>query len=84
MTCPDCIRAEDKPCSPLYRIGCTECSARMLAHGIEHAKSRAQMRMTPAYTEQLKAAFGDGWEAGHMRVKHWAKRIDCARMGVTA
>jgi hypothetical protein len=80
MTCQECTLAESDPCSAIYRIACPECEARQLAHGIEHARSRDARKMTAAYAAQLRAVFGDGWEAGHQRVKAWAMRIDAARM----
>lgn len=52
---------------------------RALAQGPQHFEAQASMRMIPAYTSELRRLFGDdvkAREAGHMRVKAWAKRIE--------
>ena len=40
--------------------------------------------MTPAYKAALQVVFGDDWEAGLLRVKAWAQRINAARAGVVS
>jgi hypothetical protein len=78
--CPECSAAEITPASPVYRAGCLECSTRHLAHLPSHWTSRAARRIMPSYRSALEAVFGDSWEAGHMRVKAWADRIESARL----
>jgi hypothetical protein len=75
MTCKACTAAEVNPMTGLYVAGCKPCTARELANSIEHAEARMLGKMTPRYMARLRAAFGDGWEAGHAEVKDWAKRI---------
>lgn len=72
MTCKGCERAERNPMSGLFVTGCTECAVRQLAQCPEHHEARMRGRMLPAYKARLRAVFGDGWEAGHMRVKAFA------------
>lgn len=70
--CPACTAAEANPISGIYRHGCQECAARQLARSLEYAQASAAGRMLPAYMASLRAVFGDGWSAGHQRVKGWA------------
>ena len=75
MSCDACTAAETDPSTGLTQAGCRGCTARELANGIEHAEARMLGKMTPRYMAKLRAAYGDGWEAGHHEVKAWAKRI---------
>lgn len=88
MTCPSCAIAEKDPLTGHYhgayegQSACQECQVRAMAHSIDHVRAQDMRKITPAYKAALQVVFGDSWEAGHMRVKKWARRIDEARAGV--
>lgn len=73
--CPACAMAESNPLTGMYRACCSQCKARALASGPElHAAVQAG-DMTPEYKQALQRLFGDDWEAAHLRVKAWKKRL---------
>ena len=77
--CEACFVARHNPQTGLYRFGCPECSARMLANSSMFRRSQARGTFDPSYLAALKRHFGDAsaqWEAGHKRVREWARRID--------
>jgi hypothetical protein len=78
-SCTSCAAAADDPLSGFYHLGCIECSARQLAHGIEYTRACAAGKLLPEYRDALRSTFGDDWEVGHRLVKSWAQRIDAAR-----
>ncbi len=77
MTCEACTQAEVNPRTGLYRIGCAECSARMLAHSPEFAESAARQTLTQPYKAALAVALvpGERIEQTHQRVRAWDRRI---------
>ena len=77
MTCEACQAAEANPHCGQYRADCLECAARMLSHSPAYFEAKQSGKMTPAYRQALASTFGEDWQAGHERVKAWAKR----RMG---
>ena len=77
--CPACTMADENADTGMFRAGCEECSARMLAHGPEHFQAMAVAAFTPAYSLALKRVFGADWIRGHERVRAWAKRIEAHR-----
>ena len=76
MTCPACTIASSNPRTGEYRSNCEDCRARALAQSPQHADARDRRKLTTEYMEALRAVYGDGWEAGHQRVKAWAQRLD--------
>ena len=79
MNCPACTRAAINPLTSHYGAHCLPCTARALAQAPEHHAAAKAQRMTADYSEQLHAAFGAEWEAGHRSVKAWAERIKAAK-----
>jgi hypothetical protein len=77
--CPACAMAQQEADSGMYRAGCQECAARMLAHGPEHFDAMSVAQFTPPYATALKRVFGADWMRGHERVRDWAKRIEALR-----
>lgn len=77
--CPACATAQADALTGHYRAGCTECAARMLAHGPEHFDAMAAAAFTPAYRSALQAVFGADWMDGHVRVRAWSRRIEWQR-----
>lgn len=77
MTCDACARASTDPRSGLYRLGCRDCSARMLAQAPVYAIAEAQHRITDAYKAALATVQADGEtiESAHKRVREWDRRI---------
>lgn len=75
MTCESCLKAEQNPRTGYFSNGCDECNARAIANGMELFEASKAGRFTERYKKALIAVFGADWEAGHLRVKHWAKRI---------
>lgn len=77
--CEACFVAQHNPQTGMYRFGCPECSARVLANSAPFWRSQARGTFDPSYLAALKRHFGDAsaqWEAGHKRVREWARRID--------
>lgn len=74
MTCPACQEAETNPSTGMYQSECLECSARALSHSPAYFDAARSNSITPAYRDALQAVFGDGWKAGHERVKFWSDR----------
>ncbi len=82
MTCPACERAQQNPLTGIYRADCDECKARALAGGREMFDSIKAGARTDEYREALTRVFGEGGEeAGHQRVRAWAKKMKEARGG---
>lgn len=79
QNCKDCTAAEANPLSPLYRAGCLQCTARMLAHSPARWSAVQAGAITPAYRDALQAAFGQDWKQGAAWVKVWADRIQGAK-----
>lgn len=77
--CPACDVAQFDAGTGMYRAGCLECAARMLAHGPEHFDAMSVAAFTPAYATALKSTFGADWMRGHERVRDWARRIEAQR-----
>ncbi len=75
MTCRSCIEAEANPKTHSFASGCTECSARALAHGPIYWAAAKVDTLTPAYKTALKALGGGEWKELHERVKYHAARI---------
>jgi len=73
--CWECGQAQADPHYAMYRAGCAECGARMLAIGAEHAQAMSAAQFTPAYAAALKAVFGADWMRGHERVRAWSRRL---------
>lgn len=77
MTCEACKTAETNPCTGRYVADCSECKARALANGSDLFESRRAGVKSPAYAKALRRVFGEGnEEAGHERVRAWAKNIN--------
>lgn len=75
MTCEACQAAEKNPNTGRYSAHCDGCKARALASGPElHAAVQAG-DMTPEYKQALQRLFGDDWEAAHLRLKAWKRKI---------
>jgi len=70
MTCPACELAKTQY-TGRYSADCDSCKVRAIANGQELFDALQAQKITPAYKAVLKKAFGDGWEAGHERVKQW-------------
>jgi hypothetical protein len=82
MNCEACTIAETNPCTGRYGAGCPECKARALANGSDLFESRRAGVKSPAYAEALRRVFGEGnEEAGHERVRAWAKKINQHKKG---
>jgi hypothetical protein len=79
VECSACAMAQQDADTGMYRAGCPECSARMLAHGPELFDAMAVAGFTPAYATALKRVFGADWMRGHERVRDWSKRIEAQR-----
>jgi uncharacterized protein (DUF2237 family) len=77
--CEECIRANQRPLTGIYRNGCTECEARAFAHSPVYAIAAQAEVMTVGYRDALMNAFGEHWRTGHIRVKFWAGRIKEAK-----
>lgn len=75
MTCEACQAAEKNPSTGRYHADCPECKARAVAHGREAFDASAAGKMTSEYKQALQRLFGDDWEAGHLRVKAWKRKI---------
>lgn len=77
MTCEACTTAAANPRSGLYRVGCPECGARMLAQGPDFFVAASKERITPEYRVALATilAPGESIESAHKRVRAWAERI---------
>lgn len=73
--CEACQAAEKNPQTGRYSAHCDGCKARAVAHGRKAFDASAAGKMTPEYKQVLQRVFGDDWEAGHLRVKAWQKRI---------
>jgi uncharacterized protein (DUF1697 family) len=85
QNCPACADARQHPLtSGQLRAGCDECTARLLSGGVVFAASLRERDITPKYRAALELAFGADWEAGHERVKRWAKLRQAARKGSAA
>lgn len=75
LACQACAIAETNPDSGLTHDSCKECAAREIArNSMEYASAMLSLSFTPAYMEILHKAFGADWEAGHRRVRHWARK----------
>ena len=75
MTCPDCLTALARPHHGLYQSHCQGCLTRLLAASYGRWESIRDGAMSPRYEADLKAAFGDEWEAGAQRVREKAKQL---------
>lgn len=75
MTCEACQIAEQNPRTGRLNNNCDECNARALANVMELFEASRAGKITGRYKQALIAVFGDRWESGHLRVKHWAERI---------
>jgi cytochrome c5 len=75
MTCPACAIAASNPHSCEFGASCQDCQARALAGSPAFHDSMMRTRFTTSYRDALVDVFGADWEAGHQRVKAWAKRI---------
>ena len=73
MTCPACTEAQASRWCGAYRSDCLECTARALSHSPAFYESAQAKVMQPDYIAALRAVWADDWQAGHMRVKHWAE-----------
>ena len=69
--CDACHLAATTPMTGMYRAGCKECTARMIASGTAYFEALNLRTMTPTYVDLLKAAFGDDWQHWHKRVRAW-------------
>jgi hypothetical protein len=72
--CQACAEAERNPNTGMYHADCRECSARALSASPQHFAASQAGALLPAYRDALQAVFGDGWKAGHERVKAWSQR----------
>lgn len=82
MTCAACDRAQQNPMTGIFKAGCDECKARALASGRELFDSIQAGARTAEYQAALSRMFGEGnEEAGHQRVRAWAKRMKEASSG---
>lgn len=58
-----------------FESGCQECDSRALASDPRFHASGLTGSLSVEYLAALRAVFGPHWQAGHERVKDWAKRI---------
>jgi hypothetical protein len=72
--CPACAMAQQEADSGMYRAGCQECAARMLAHGPEHFDA-----MSVAHSRRPMPRPEAGVRRAAMSVRDWAKRIEALR-----
>ena len=75
MTCPACAEFERNPNTGRLHAACAECVARHLAKSPEHAESAKAKQILPPYEAALERIYGTDWEAGHHKVRTWAKRL---------
>lgn len=82
MTCEACAIAKTNPCTGRYGANCPECKARALANGFDLFESKRAGVKSLQYAEALRRVFGEGKEeAGHERVRAWAKKINQHKKG---
>jgi len=82
MSCTSCAAASHNPTTGRFHAGCDECSARALAQGRELFESKRAGIKSPEYAGALRKMFGEGnEEAGHARVREWAKKINQHKKG---
>lgn len=75
MTCQSCQSAEQNPLSGLYHSDCGGCKERAMAQSMPFHQAERAGRLTAEYKRVMTLAFGDEWEAAHLRVKAWRERI---------
>lgn len=74
-TFPDCTAAATNKHWGGYHANCEGCTIRALAHGLAFYQARRARDIVPAYKKALESSFGEGWEAGHEKVKAESKRL---------
>lgn len=77
--CPHCTAAAAQRHYGRLQAKCRGCQTREIANGVAFFEARAWGAMTEKYRAQLRAVFGDDWQAGHGLVKAEAARL--AAMG---
>lgn len=83
--CPACAQAQSNPRTGHFHAGCPECEARALAASPQFFNAARESGFTKDYRDLLERVFHENWQAGHARVKAWARLMaECRAKGVSS